>query len=159
MEQKITLVLSFLFFNVFLMNSQSQVEISLLKYSEAPNSKKEQIHKFQIKNTSNETALYNIVISNSLCKNKKNIETALEYSLFDENMIAIKNTINIASNSKKTLHIKITKPYNSKLDSWNCSQIEVYKNQSSSFKNNSAKTSSSAKLTLKTFIPNTKNYN
>ncbi|WBX72347.1 hypothetical protein [Tenacibaculum retecalamus] len=159
MEQKITLAISFLFFNVFLMSSQSQVEISLLKYSEAPNSKKEQIHKIQIKNTSNETALYNIVVSNSLCKNQKNIETALEYSLFDENMLSIKNVISIASNSKKTLHIKITKPYNAKLDSWNCSQIEVYKNQSSSFKNSSAKTSSSVKLTLKTFIPNTKNYN
>lgn len=100
------------------MSSQNQVEVSLLKYSKAPNSQKEQLQKIQIENKTNQSVLYNVFVSSTLCKNKKSIETQLTYSLFDENMNSIK--INTTSNSKKVLYIKITKPHNSKLDSWNC---------------------------------------
>jgi len=158
MKYKITLIITVFFYNIFFTLSQNNTTISLLKYSEKPNFKSTQTHKLEIKNTDSKTAFYTIKVINTSCKKEVNkLDVTLSYRLFNDKMNVIDNTIKVASKSKKVIYLELKKSNKTKLDTWYCSEINLYKSQNKSSKN--IKKIVADKLLLKTFIPNPKNFN
>ncbi|MGQ3679494.1 hypothetical protein [Tenacibaculum discolor] len=149
------LYLFFLFSGLTLW-SQGLTELSVISHSEKPDYERVHIHKLKIKNNSSVEKRYRFSINNIPCKNQKNIETVLEYSLLDEKKKPITGVFKVLPKRSKALYLKITKPYNINLGSWNCVEFLVNDLQEQM---STQKAAVSSKIIIKTYIPNQSNDN
>ncbi|MDO6675023.1 hypothetical protein Q4517_05625 [Tenacibaculum sp. 1_MG-2023] len=149
------LYLLFLFSGLSLW-SQGLTELSVISYSEKPDYERVHMHKLKISNNSAVEKEYRFSINSIPCKNQENIETVLEYSLLDEKMKPIIKALKVLPKRSKILYLKITKPYNIKLGSWNCIELLVNDLQEQV---SLQKIAPSSKITIKTYTPNQSNDN
>lgn len=149
------LYLFFLFSGLALW-SQGLTELSVISYSEKPDYERVHMHKLKISNNSAVEKEYRFSINSIPCKNQENIETVLEYSLLDEKKKPVIGAFKVLPKRSKALYLKITKPYNIKLGSWNCIEVLVNDLQEQM---SIQKAAVSSKITIKTYTPNQSNDN
>ncbi|MHC9087708.1 hypothetical protein ACXIHB_03250 [Tenacibaculum sp. IMCC1] len=136
--------------------SQNLTELSVVSYSDKPDYERVHVHKLKISNNSIVEKEYRFSINNVPCKNQEKIETILEYSLLDEKKKPLIKALKVLSKRSKILYLKITKPYNIKLGSWNCIELLVNDLQEQV---SLQKKAPSSKINIKTDIPNQSNDN
>lgn len=158
MIKKITLlVLAFIFLNIVTSVSQN-TKLSVVSLSDKPDLEKEHVHKLQISNSSTKAKQYELHIDNIRCKKQQEVETILSYTLYDKNKNLLEKYITVPSKSNIVFYIKLTKPNNFKLDSWNCSEIQLQEISNTTQRKKSTSKKVIDRLLLKTFMPDTKNY-
>lgn len=125
--KRMILPLILLFTGIQLLNSQENFKLSMIKGSDNPNSEKTHYYLFQIDNKANQTQTFTINVEGAICKNSNHREhSKFNFEYYDKSKIKKLYTITVPKNKKKQFVIKTIVPNNSKLSTWNCSNVTLY---------------------------------
>ena len=146
-----TLLLLLVCFNVLSTFGQQRLELSLKKDTDEPTSKTEHVYVIEIKNVSNNLGAFYLKAKNTSCNQNKIAQVNLNQELLQINNLRIEsNSITLKGKESYDFIVKISRPLNTKLNTWNCTEITVV-SQDMRLSSNS--------LIIKTFIPNPKDFN
>jgi uncharacterized membrane protein len=138
-------------FNVLSVFSQQSLELSIKENSDEPTSKTEHYYLLEVKNTSRQTEIFSIAAQNSVCSdNERSAQVELIQDIFNKDKRTALSSISLRAGESYQFYVKISRPENTKLDKWNCTNISAV---------SSSRVQLSNAITIKTFIPNPKNFN
>ncbi|MBN4057963.1 hypothetical protein JYT34_00805 [Olleya sp. AH-315-K02] len=146
-----TTLLLLVCFNVLSTFGQQGLELSLIKDTEETTSKTEHVYVIEVKNVSNKSETFYLNTNNISCEQAKKSQVNLIQELFQINNSRIKsNKITLKGKGSYEFIVKISRPLNTKLNTWNCTEITAVSLDTRL---------SSNPLIIKTFIPNPKDFN
>jgi uncharacterized membrane protein len=160
-----TTLLLLICFNVLSSFGQNNLELSLKKDTEAATTENVHVYVIEVKNVSNTTETFNLKAQNTPCKkdnvslSKKNnllvkannSEVKLIQELLQKNQSKLNsNSLTLRSGESREFNVKISRPSNTKLNTWNCTEI-IAQSQNKGLSSNP--------LIIKTQIPNPKDFN
>lgn len=149
---KATAVILILFcFSALSAFSQNTVKLNLVKNSDDPLSKMERFSALELENNFSESKSFEIITLNTSCSDTGNSsQVNLIQKLTDMDKVEIANTITLSAGETFQFYLKTKRPPNTKLTSYNCTQIIAKTNNGSLI---------SDPVLIKTFIPNPQNFN
>ncbi len=131
--------------------SQNDLEVVVKENSNDANSKTERFHLLEVTNNTNSNQTVEVTSQNVKCSNvENNRHSDLLTSFYGQNRLTRMNTITLSPRESKEVYVKIYRPNNTKLNTWNCTEIVA--------KSISGNTSSNT-LVIKSFIPDPKDFN
>ena len=131
--------------------SQNTMKLNIVKNSDDPLSKMERYSSLELENNSSETKLFEIITLNISCSDTgNNRQVNLIQKITDINKVEIANTITLSAGETFQFYLKTKRPPNTKLTSYNCTQVIAKTNNGSLI---------SEPILIKTFIPNPQNFN
>ncbi len=146
-----TTLLLLVCFNVLSTFGQQRLELSLKKDTDKPTSKTEHVYVIEVKNVSNNPGTFYLNANNISCNQINISQVDLKQELLQINNLRIEsNRITLKSKESYEFIVKISRPLNTKLNTWNCTEITAVSQDMRL---------SSNPLTIKTFIPNPKDFN
>ena len=138
-------------FGVFLCQGQSQLKLSIKKGSDAPNYASEQLYLLELSNNGSTASNITISIKNIDCANiKKADQTDFNQVLLDKSKQKNLQQIVVQPGKSVEFYVKLTKPNNARLNTWNCTEIVATSSE--------GRTASNA-ITIESLIPNPNNDN
>jgi biopolymer transport protein ExbD len=146
-----TTLLLLVCFNVLSTFGQQGLELSLKKDTEEITSKTEHVYVIEVKNVSNKSETFYLNAINTSCNQAKISQVNLIQELLQINNSRLKlNQITLKGKGSYEFVVKISRPLNTRLNTWNCTEITAASKD---------KRISSNSLIIKTFIPNPKDFN
>lgn len=146
-----TTLLLLVCFNVLSTFGQQGLELSLKKDTDQITSKTEHVYVIEVKNVSEKSGTFYLNANNISCNQAKIPQVNLIQELLQINNSQLKsNQITLKGKGSYEFIVKISRPLNTKLNTWNCTEITVVSQD---------KRLSSNSLIIKTFIPNPKDFN
>jgi hypothetical protein len=147
--------------------AQQDLSIKLIERSNRPLSESEHYYLFEVTNKSSKIFKNAYIsIKNIKCDDTNKEESPLDNKSLKRDKISVLNNIDIEPNSVKEFYVKLNRLNNTKLNTWNCSEISISSgdNQNSKDANkNSKKSNSKAELSnsiiIETLIPNPSDFN
>ena len=132
-------------------NSNTRIELSVIKKSETTLTDKEHVYILQAVNKSDNDIEIQIIAGNVSCNEKINI--SFDHKIYQDNIHnGISNgsqNIKIKANSSTEFYVKLINPSNDKLDSWNCTEVKAMGTKNNILSNN---------ILIESFVPNPKNF-
>lgn len=119
---------------LFAVNSFAQtlapaIELSVTRYSEAPNTDLLHVYSLQAVNTSSQPVTLKIKTTNKVCDKKTSVDLSQEVYWENEGFSGMltNNTklITIPAHSTEEFIIRTNRPLNTPLNTWNCTQVEA----------------------------------
>jgi biopolymer transport protein ExbD len=146
-----TTLLLLVCFNVLSTFGQQRLELSLKKDTDEPTSKTEHVYVIEVKNVSNNLGTFYLNANNTSCNQINISQVDLKQELLQINNLRIEsNKITLKGKESYEFIVKISRPLNTKLNTWNCTEITAVSQDMRL---------SSNPLIIKTFIPNPKDFN
>jgi len=149
MKTIVTLLIMCLY-STFMFGQQS-FELSIKKNSDEPISKSEHYYLLELKNTSNHSSKINIEAISGNCSNLElNKQSTLKYEVTNKGKNKTFEILTVQSGESIEFYIKINRNSNTKLNTWNCANISAVSENGTKLSNT---------ITIKSLIPNPKNFN
>jgi hypothetical protein len=138
-------------FGVFLCQGQSQLNLSIKKGSDAPNSETEHMYLLELSNTSSNASNVTISASDNECSNvKKADQIDFEQALLDKNKQGTLQQIVVQPGKTVEFYLKLSRPNGARLNTWNCTKIVAVASDGKAMSN---------PVTIESLIPNPNNNN
>jgi len=142
------LLVTFCFNSIF---SQERLSLSLKVDTQKTVNETEHFYLMEIKNNSNTNSRFNISIDNTKCQNiESSKQVPLIQSALNKSKSQLINEISIEPGKSKEFYIKISRPNNTQLDTWNCSEVKVLSKTGESQSNS---------VIIKSLIPDPSKFN
>ncbi len=109
---------------VFNKKSKTLTNMSVIDYSRVPNSDKDSFYLVEVKNTSKTIKNFNITSESFKCDEQKEYAD-IDLSFYDNSKTTQINNLVVQPGKTKTFYVKTTVPRNTKLSTWNCSNILI----------------------------------
>ncbi|RLD25514.1 MAG: hypothetical protein DRI75_13250 [Bacteroidetes bacterium] len=146
-----TTLLLLVCFNVLSTFGQQKLELSLKKDTDKTTSEAEHVYVIQVKNVSNNSETIYLKANNTSCNQINISQVNLTQKLLQTNNLRIEsNEITLKAKESYEFMVKISRPLNTRLNTWNCTEITA---------SSKDMRLSSNSLIIKTFIPNPKDFN
>lgn len=140
----------FLCFASLFVHGQTQLELSIKKASDAISSVSEHLHLMEIKNLGRSTSDFNVAMVNKECQYIETTQQSiLKNQLLDVNKNPIDH-ISVTPGESVVFYIKLTRPFNTRLNTWNCTEIYAIDQNEKPISNS---------VTIETLIPDPRNNN
>lgn len=139
-----------IFFSVFFSYGQGQLKLSIVKGTENPNTEKEHLYLLEVTNKGNQVSTFNVTASNASCNNERVKQVELNQEVLDKHKTKKIQTINVQPGKSVEFYVKITRPNNTKQNSWNCTEIKAVSNDGNVLSNI---------ITIESLIPNPNDVN
>lgn len=150
MKTTITILL-LVCFNVLSTFGQQSLDLSLIKDTDQKTSKLEHVYVLKVNNVSNNLETFYLKVNNISCNQINITQVDLKQELLQINNLKMEsNKITLKGKESYEFVVKITRPKNTKLNTWNCSEITLVSQDMRLLSN---------PLIIKTFIPNPKDFN
>ena len=138
-------------FSLQSMFSQERLSLSLKLDTQKTVNESEHFYLMEITNKASTNLEFNISIENTKCKNVKAIKQVnLNQSMLNKDKSKGLDQINIKPGTSKEFYIKLSRPKNTKLDTWNCSEVKAVSKTGESLSNS---------VLIKSLIPDPKKFN
>jgi hypothetical protein len=134
-----------------LMFGQENFELSIKEDSKESISKSEHFYLLKLKNTSNQSSKINIEAISGNCSNLElSKQSALNYKVINKDKNKTFETLTVQPGKSIEFYIKINRNNTTKLGTWNCANISAVSTNGTKLSNT---------ITIKSLIPNPKNFN
>lgn len=144
----VVLLVSIGFHSVF---SQERLSLSLKVDTQKTVNETEHFYLMEFKNNTNTNSKFNISVENTKCQNiKSSKQIPLIQSTLNKDKSQVINEISIEPGTYKEFYIKISRPNNTQLDTWNCSEVKALSRTGESLSNS---------VIIKSLIPDPKKFN
>jgi uncharacterized membrane protein len=138
-------------FGVLLCQGQGQLKLSIKKGSDAPNFETEHLYLLELSNTGSSATNVNVSITNKECSNIKKVEqTELNQEILDRSKLNRLKNIVVQPGKTAEFYVKLSRPNNARLDTWNCTEIIAMSTEGRAMSNS---------VTIESLIPNPNNNN
>ncbi|SDH46862.1 hypothetical protein [Winogradskyella thalassocola] len=144
-------IISIIFVGLSFLSSYGQdLKLSIIQNSDEPDTAKEHFYLVKVTNTSRKATLFSVSAFNAKCSNEKSIETDFTQEILNNNKSLGDKEHTIKPNESMEVFVKLTKPKNSKLNSWNCTQVNAISKNGDVISNT---------VSIESFIPDPKDFN
>ena len=110
-------------------NNKSRIEISVIKNSEASMTSVEHVYVLKAVNKIGKAVVIKIAAANIICTEKENVQfnQKVYWNESCENVSVsnISSNVIIPENGIIEFYVKLIRPFNTKLNSWNCTEIKA----------------------------------
>ncbi len=138
-------------FGVLVCQGQNQLKLSIKKGSDAPNYETEHMYLLELSNSSSVASSVNISTKNKECSNvKKADQTEFQQVLLEKNQKSRIQQIVVQPGKTVEFYVKLSRPNNAKLNTWNCTEIVAVSNEGRYLSN---------AVSIESLIPNPNNNN
>ena len=130
---------------------QEQLSLSLKKDTEKTVTETEHFYLMEITNTTKNNVQFSVSTDNVACKNvSTQKQVSLNQKTLSKQKSNVTGTMNIKAGATIEFYVKISRPQNTKLNTWNCSQIKAISNTGQTLSN---------PVIIKSLIPDPKSFN
>ncbi|WP_431137511.1 hypothetical protein [Psychroserpens mesophilus] len=106
--------------------AQQSLDLKIKEGSDKPNSEKEHLYLLEVNNASKSTATFTISTSNISCLNMSaEKQTTLIHKALSKTTKGELTSYSIKPNSSYEFYIKITRPNNTSIGKWNCTEVKA----------------------------------
>lgn len=138
-------------FGVLICQGQNQLNLSIIKGSDAPNYETEHTYLLELANTGSVASTITISTTNKNCENiKKADQTNFDQIVMDKNSKSKIQQIIVHPGKSVEFSVKLSRPNGARLNTWNCTEIVALSNEGRSVSN---------AVTIESLIPNPNNNN
>lgn len=138
-------------FGVLFCQGQDQLKLSIKKGSDTPNYEKEHSYLLELSNMGNKPTPVTISTQNKPCSNiKKAEQIEFEQVLLDNNRQSRNQQMIVQPGKSVEFYIKLSRPNNAKLNTWNCTEVVATSNEGKPLSN---------AIVIESLIPNPNNNN
>lgn len=131
--------------------SQERLSLSLKVDTQKTVNETEHFYLMEITNNANTSLQFKISIDNTKCQNiSSSKQVLLNQSTLKKNKSQVLNQISIEPETSIEFYIKISRPNNTQLDTWNCSEVKAISKTGESLSNS---------VIIKSLIPDPKKFN
>lgn len=129
---------------------QNDLKLTLVKKSDQPITEIERDFLFQIENNSRNDQTIILEATNLLCSDTgRALQANLYHTFLKEDKNTVISSPNIKSGESLNFYLRISRPNNTKLNSWNCTKLII--KTDNNLESNS--------ITIKTLVPDPKDFN
>ncbi len=146
MKTFVTIVLISL--STFFSFSQNPLKLSIVKGAELPNSEPINYYLLEISNSTQREAQIIISAVNQICTNTRMEVVRLNQEVLDKQKNRKLNLITIAAGESVEFYLKLSRPLNTRTNTWNCTEIKAITENGSQLSN---------AITIESLIPNSNN--
>jgi alpha-L-arabinofuranosidase len=148
-KNAITILLICFSFQLFF--SQSSLSLSVKKKSDKTLTETEHYYLMEVTNTTSDAIKFNVAFKNTACQNVNASKQApLNQSVLNKDKSKALKQLNVKPNESLEFYVKISRLKNTKLDTWNCSEVKAISNTGELLSNS---------VTIKSLIPDPKKFN
>ncbi len=131
--------------------SQEKLSLTLKVDTQKTVNETEHFYLMEITNNANTSLKFNISTENTKCQNtSSNKQVLLNQTVLNKGKSQVLNQISIEPETSKEFYIKISRPNNTQLDTWNCSEVKAISKTGESLSNS---------VIIKSLIPDPKKFN
>lgn len=124
--KKLLLLLIILLANLQNVIGQDNIKLSIVESTNSPNSESIHFYKLKIENLSSKPQTFTLNVDNRTCLiNDHKEHQELKFEFYDETKTRNINNKIVIENNGSIFYLKTTRPNNSKLSTWNCSNIFI----------------------------------
>jgi uncharacterized membrane protein len=128
--------------------SQNPLKLSIVKGAELPNSEPINYYLLEISNPTQGEAQIIISAVNQTCTNTRMEVVRLNQEVLDKQKNRKLNLITLAAGESVEFYLKLSRPLNTRANTWNCTEIKAVTENGSQYSN---------AITIESLIPNSNN--
>ena len=144
-------IITIIFVGLSFLSSYGQdLKLSIIQSSDAPDTATEHFHLLRITNVSDKAASFSVSALNTKCVQEKSIYTDFSQEILNHKKERTAKQQNLQTGESVNVYVKLTRSKNSKLNSWNCTEVNATSNDGKIISNT---------ISIKSFIPDPKDFN
>ncbi|MEM5566033.1 hypothetical protein WNY78_13000 [Psychroserpens sp. AS72] len=144
-------IITLVFVLLTILSSYGQdLKLSILKGTDKPNSEKEHLYLLGVTNTGNIKMSFSISAINKQCVDEKSSQIDLSHQIMNKYKATQADQLNLKPGESIEVYVKISRPLNAKLNSWNCTEIKAISSNGNAVSN---------AIIIESLIPDPKDFN